>query len=188
MAISRCTYVVNDTVYEPDETFRLQLVNSTGGGIVGALGQALVTITDDGDAGTLSFSAATCVLGEDKRSMLCLGTVLEQQFKLGGSVKRPALAAAASEAAESALSTMEQFSTQAQENLKVAMEKLQQAQQELSYTQNAVRGRVREDAGETRFGRMRARRAMDVDFKGLLRDLDLRRRGDAWQFHAVRTW
>ena len=61
---------------------------------------------------------------------------------------------------------MEQFSTQAQENLKVAMEKLQQAQQELSYTQNAVRGRVREDAGETRFGRMRARRAMTWTSKG----------------------
>ena len=69
MAISRCTFVVNDTVCEPDATFRLQRVNSTGGGIVGALGQALVTITDDGDAGTLSFSAATYVVGEDKRSV-----------------------------------------------------------------------------------------------------------------------
>jgi hypothetical protein len=75
--------------------------------------------------------ALSCQLGRLTVASEGLDTALEQQRELGGPVKRSALPAAGSGAAQSALSTMELLCLQARENLKVAMQQLQQAQQEL---------------------------------------------------------
>ena len=45
--------ITNDTIYEEDEVFNVSLVSVSGGGHIGSLSTTQVTITDDGDAGTL---------------------------------------------------------------------------------------------------------------------------------------
>ena len=69
METSKTVAIVNDAVYEsPDEWFELQLFGtaSPGGATVGAQNKTRVTIADDGDAGTFTFSA-----GRRRRRGLC---------------------------------------------------------------------------------------------------------------------
>jgi Leucine-rich repeat (LRR) protein len=58
--------IINDTIYEGNETFNLTLTNATGGADIGEPGTAVVTIVDnDKKAGTLQFSSATYRVDED---------------------------------------------------------------------------------------------------------------------------
>ncbi len=50
--------ILQDTLDETNETFRVLLSNATGGATVGALSNTTVTITDDDVGGALAFSAA----------------------------------------------------------------------------------------------------------------------------------
>ena len=54
--------VIHDNIYEyPDETFNIQILSVTYSGVnlnnIGTVDSTVVTIGDDGDAGTLSFEA-----------------------------------------------------------------------------------------------------------------------------------
>jgi hypothetical protein len=101
-----------------------------------AAAEAKVTGAQDAASATQEFTQAAadalrCQIGRLTAASEGLDTVLEQQREPGGPAKRPAPPAAGSGAAQIALSTMEQLSMQAQVNLQVAMQQLQQAQQEL---------------------------------------------------------
>ena len=65
--------IIDDTTYEGDETFSLNLSNATGGASLGAPSTATVTITENDPvppAGSLQFSGATYAVAEDGISLL----------------------------------------------------------------------------------------------------------------------
>jgi hypothetical protein len=62
--------IYNDTVYEsPDEWFEVVLTGASGGGSLGSMSAARVTVTDDGDAGTFDFANSTHSRREDSNNL-----------------------------------------------------------------------------------------------------------------------
>lgn len=64
--------VLDDDDVEGPETVSLSLANVTGGAGIGALNQATLTIIDDDNAGTISFSAAAFSYGENGAPIVAL--------------------------------------------------------------------------------------------------------------------
>jgi ribosomal protein L35AE/L33A len=63
--------ILDDVIFEGDETFDLKLSNPTGGAVIGENGEVVVTIEDNDTlpAGTLQFSAAEYEVGEGDGSV-----------------------------------------------------------------------------------------------------------------------
>jgi hypothetical protein len=56
--------ILNDTLDETNETFRVALSDPAGGGVLGAISNAVVTIVDNDSGGAISFSAASYSVNE----------------------------------------------------------------------------------------------------------------------------
>ncbi|KAL3673999.1 hypothetical protein V7S43_001684 [Phytophthora oleae] len=69
-------FIINDTDYDPDETFAVRITaltsTSVGTPVIGSKNVAVVTIVDDGDAGYISFEKPAYSFAEDART----GTVV----------------------------------------------------------------------------------------------------------------